>query len=172
MIRSEAIEKIVRRLNLNSGRVAALAQRCAESGLLPKANGRDIPDLGSLELARLFLAAVCDRGLGNAAATLAEFSKLTTENGVVLIDVLEALFAGRIAATGIRQAIFQLKPAGAVLIGEHHLRFGAAPSTDGAARHVIIPGNALAAIALEFQNLTPQQADDAIAIGRLDAALQ
>jgi hypothetical protein len=171
MIRSHAVEIIVRRLNLNAGRVAALSQRVAEAGLLPKANGRDIPDLGALELARLFLAAVVDRGLGSAAKSVTEFSALQTEQGVVLLDVLEGLIAGRIAATGIRQAIFQIQPACAVLIGESHLRFGAEPSTDGAARHVIVPGYTLAAIVLEFQNLTPQQADDAIVVGRLDAAL-
>jgi hypothetical protein len=171
MIRSEAVETIVRRLGLNAGRVAALAQRCADAGLLPRAQGRDVPDLGALELARLLLAATCDCGVGRAAATVTEFSALQTEQGVNLLDVLEGLIAGRIAATSIRSAVFQLKPAGAVLISEHHLRFGAAPSTDGAARHVIIPGNALAAITLELQNLTPEQADDAIVAGRLDAAL-
>jgi hypothetical protein len=138
---------------------------------LPKANGRDIPDLGALELARLFLCAVADKGLGNAASTTREYAALTTEQGVNLLDVMEGLFAGRISATSIRQMIIQLSPAGAVLLGEAHLQFGASLSTDGAAKHVIIPGDTLAAIALEFQNLTAEQADNAIALGRLSQAL-
>jgi hypothetical protein len=172
MLKSSACETVSRRLNLPTNRVAHLVQRASEAGLLPSARGSDRPDLGSLELARLFLAAVVDRGLGNAAATVSEFAALQTEQGVVLIDVLEALFAGRIAATGIRQAIFQLKPPGAVLIGEAHLRFGAGPSIDGAAKTVIVPGDTLACIAMEFQNLTSAQADAAILAGRLDAALR
>jgi hypothetical protein len=171
MIRSHAVEIVARRLGLNPGRVAALVQRCAEAGQLPKANGRDIPELGAMELSRLFLAAVCDRGLGGVASTVNEFSAIQTEQGVVLIDVLEALFSGRISATGIRSAIFQLNPPGAVLIGEHHLAFGASLKTDGAATHRIIPGASLACIALEFQGSTPEQADHTIAVSRLAAAL-
>ncbi len=171
MIRSEAVAIIVRRLGINPGRVAALVQRCADAHLLPKANGRSIPDLGALELARLFLAAVCDNGLGNAAATVTENSALQTERGVNLIDVLEGLFAGRASATAIRSAIFQLEPAGAVLIGSHYLAFGAPLSTAGAVKHVIIPGDSLAAIALEFRGYSPREADEAVAVGRLAAAL-
>lgn len=171
MIRSEAASIIVRRLGLNAGRVAALAQRVADAGLLPKANGRDIPDLGALELARLFICATADRGLGNAARSLQEFSALQTEQGVNLLDVLEGLFAGRIAATAIRSAIFQLQPAAAVLLGEAHLKFGAAIATDGAPTHRIVHGNTLGCIALEFQGLSAEQADNAVAVNRLAAAL-
>ncbi|HEY0220386.1 MAG TPA: hypothetical protein VGC26_11580, partial [Afipia sp.] len=67
MIRSQAVEIIARRLNLNAGRVAALAQRIAEAGLLPKARGRDIPSLGHAHLSKLLLCAIADRGLGEAA---------------------------------------------------------------------------------------------------------
>jgi hypothetical protein len=120
---------------------------------------------------RAFLAAVCDRGLGGVAATVTEFEALTTEAGVNLLDVIEALIAGRISATGIRHMIIQLAPAGVVLIGEAHLKFGAEQSTDGAAKTVIIPGASLACIALECQGSTPEQADQAIAVSRLAAAL-
>jgi hypothetical protein len=171
MLKSGACEVLSRQLNLPSSRVNHLVQRASEGGLLPSACGSARPDLGSMELGRLFLAAVCDRGLGKAAATVAEFSALTTERGVNLLDVIDAIFAGRIQATSIRSAIFQLKPAGAALLSEHHLQFGAALSTDGAAKHVIVPGTTIAAIALEFQGLTPEQADEAVAIAKLRAAL-
>ncbi len=171
MRKSEACAIVARRLNLSLSRVEALVQRASEAGLLPMARGSDRPDLGAMELARLFLASVCDRGLGNAAATVTEFSALQTDNGVVLLDVLEAQISGRIAATSIRSMVIQIQPAGATLISEHHLRFGAPQSTDGVAKHVIIPGDTLAAIALEFQGMLPEQADNAIAIGRLAAAL-
>jgi hypothetical protein len=171
MLKSGACETVSRRLNLPPNRVAHLVQRVSEAGLLPSARGSDRPDLGSLELAKLFLSAVCDRGLGNAAATVAEFASLRTEGGVNLLDVLEGLIAGRIPATSIRSAVFQLSPSGAVLISEHHLKFGASLSTDGAAKHVIVPGDALAAIALEFQGMLPQKADEFIALSRLSHAL-
>jgi hypothetical protein len=171
MIRSEAVAIIVRRLGLNPGRVAALVQRCADAGLLPKANGRAIPDLGSLELSRVFMAAVCDLGLGNAATAVTTFSGLRTDNGVVLGDVIEALIAGRAEAGNLRHLVLQLDPAGALLNGAHNLVFGAPLSTAGAARHVIITGDALSAICFEFQGHSPEQADNAIAVGRLAAAL-
>jgi hypothetical protein len=139
MIRSQAVEIVSRRLGLNAGRTAALVRRAADGGLLPKANGRDIPDLGSLEVGRLFLACVVDNGLGNAARSVQEFSALHTDHGVNLLDVLDGLIAGRIPATSIRSAIFQLRPAGVVLISEAHLRFGAPPSTDGAAKPSLCP---------------------------------
>jgi hypothetical protein len=171
MIRSTAVEIISRRLGLPAGRSTGLAQRAAEAGFLPRANGRDIPDLGALELAKLFLGVTCDRGLGGVGRAVSEFATLRTEQGVALIDVLEGLFAGRVAATAIRQLIIQLKPAGAALISEHHLKFGASLSNDGAAKHVIVPGDALAAIALEFQGMPPQKADEFIALNRLSIAL-
>jgi hypothetical protein len=171
MIRSQAVEIISRRLGLHAGRVAALVQRCADAHLLPKATGRSIPELGALELARLFLAAVCDNGLGNAATSVTEFSALQTERGVSLIDVFEGLFAGRASATAIRSAVFQLEPAGAVLIGGHHLAFGAPLSTGGAARHVIVPGASLSAICFELRGAEPDSADEQTAVARLSAAL-
>jgi hypothetical protein len=171
MRKTDACAIVARRLNLSAGRVGHLVQRVSEAGLLPSARGSDRPDLGALELVRLLLAAICDRGLGNAAATVSEFSALQTEQGVNLLDVLEGLVDGRVAASGIRSMVIQLQPAGVTLLSEHHLRFGAAPSTDGAAKTVIIPGDTLAAIALEFHGNSPEQADNAVAIGRLSQAL-
>ncbi|UPJ53334.1 hypothetical protein IVB30_19680 [Bradyrhizobium sp. 200] len=171
MLKSDACAIIARRLNLPMGRVGHLVQRASEAGLLPVARGSDRPDLGALELARLFLAAVCDNGLGRAAATVTEFSALTTERGVSLIDILESLFAGRISATGIRSAIFQIEPAVCVLIGEHHLQFGGSLATGGAATHTIIQGDTLAAICAELQGLSQKQADEFVALGRLSSAL-
>jgi hypothetical protein len=171
MLKSNACEAVSRRLGLPPGRVGHLVQRASEGGLLPSARGSSRPDLGSLELARLFLAVTCDAGLGKTAQTVREFSALSTDQGVNLLDVLEGLFAGRVAATSIRSAIFQIEPAVCVLIGEHHLQFGGALAAGGAATHTIIPGDTLAAIALEFRGHSPEQADNAIAVGRLAAAL-
>lgn len=135
------------------------------------ARGSDRPELGSLELARLFLAAVCDTGLAEAPANVTRFSQLRTEGGINLLDILEGVFSGRVPATSIRSLIFQLEPAGAVLISSAHLKFGSSISTDGAARHVVISGTALAGIVHEFMGETPEQADHAIAVSRLSAAL-
>jgi hypothetical protein len=54
--------------------------------------------------------------------------------------------------------------------GGHHLRFGA-PHAEGAAKQIVVPGSQLAAIALEFRGYSPREADEAVAVGRLAAAL-
>jgi hypothetical protein len=89
MVRSTAIEIISRRLNLNAGRLAALAQRASEAGELPKACGRSVPQLRPLDLAKLLLCAVADRGLGNASTSVREFAALRTDGGAALIDLLK-----------------------------------------------------------------------------------
>jgi hypothetical protein len=159
---------------LSLGRVNNLVQRVSEAGLLPRAVGSDRPDLGPLELSRLLLTAICDRGLGNAAASLREFEALQTDNGVVLLDVLEGIIRGAVATAGLVQqaTAFQLDPPGATIISAgHHLRFGAEQSITAAARTIIVPGDQLAAIALEFQGLKPNAADEAIAVSKLSRAL-
>jgi hypothetical protein len=174
MRKAEASAIVTRRLSLSPGRVNHLIQRVSEAGMLPVARGADIPDLGSIELVRLVLACICDKGLGNAASTVTAFEALQTPNGVNLADVLEAIILGHVPTVGlVRQAaIFQLNPPGATIVsGGHHLRFGAEQSTEAASRTTYIPGDQLAAIALEFQGLTPEQADEAIAVGRLSHAL-
>lgn len=173
MRKSEACAIVARRLGLSLSRVEALVQRASEAGLLPMARGSDRPDLGSFELVRLLLATLCDRGLGNAAATVREFESLRTDSGVALGDVIDGILAGRVDTTGIvhQALILQLQPAGATLVsGGVHLRFGA-PHSEGAARQVVVPGDALAAVALEFRGTDPRAADEAVAVGRLAAAL-
>jgi len=105
MVRSTATEIIARRLSLNSGRCAALAQRAAEAGELPKACGRSVPDLAPIGLAKLLLCAICDRGLGNAGASVREFAALSTEGDATLLDLIEGLMSGVVAASGIHSVI-------------------------------------------------------------------
>lgn len=173
MRKSEACAVVARRLGLSLSRTEALVQRASEASLLPMARGSDRPDLGSFELSRLLLAALCDRGLGNAAAAVTEFESLRTDTGVAFGDVLDGIISGRVAIAAIahQSLILQLNPAGATLVsGGIHLRFGA-PHAEGAAKQVVVPGAQLAAIALEFRGYTPRAADEAVAIGRLSAAL-
>ncbi len=173
MRKSEACAILARRLNLSLSRVEALVQRASEAGLLPVARGSDRPDLGSLELVRLFLAAVCDRGLGNAGAAVREFEALRTDNGVVLGDVLDGIISGRIDTAGIvnQALILQLSPPGATIIsGGVHLRFGA-PHAEGAAKQIVVPGNQLSTIAAEFRGATPDAADEMTLVAKLCAAL-
>jgi hypothetical protein len=173
MRKSEACAIVARRLNLSLSRVEALVQRASEAGLLPMARGSDRPDLGSLELSRLLLAAVADRGLGQAGATVQEFESLCTDNGVALGDVLDGIVSGRVEISGIihQALILQLQPAGATIVsGGVHLRFGA-PHAEGAAKQIVVPGPQLAGIALEFRGVDERAADEQVAIGRLAAAL-
>jgi hypothetical protein len=173
MRKSDACAIVARRLGLSLSRVEALVQRASEAGLLPMARGSDRPDLGSLELSRLFLAAVCDRGLGNAASAVRGFESLCTDTGLAFGDVLDSIFAGRVDVSAFANsaAIIQLQPPGASFVsGGQHFRFGA-PHSEGARKQVVIPGDALAAITLEFRGATPAAADEQVAISRLRAAL-
>jgi hypothetical protein len=173
MRKSEACAIVARRLNLSLSRVEALVQRVSEAGLLPRAVGSDRPDLGSLELSRLLLAAVCDRGLGNAGASVKEFEGLRTDTGVVLGDVLDGILSGRVDTAGIvhQSMILQMNPTGATIVsGGSHLRFGA-PHAEGAAKQIVIPGAQLAAIAAEFRGVKPDAADEMTAVAKLSAAL-
>jgi hypothetical protein len=174
MVRSEAIEVLSRRLSINPGRLAALAQRVADAGALPKARGRDIPALGPLDLAKLLICAIADRGLGSAPRSVAEYSALTASNGAILIDLVEGWVRGAVPLSGVRHLIVQTEPEPAATVISHggeHLNFGPDRSRDAAARTVIVPGNTLAAIAAEFRGASPHQADEAVAVAKLAAAL-
>lgn len=154
MVRSTAIEIIARYLSLNAGRVSALAQRAAEAGELPKACGRSVPDLAPIGLATLLLCSICDRGLGNAAASVREFAALATESGATLIDLIEGLMSGVVAASGIHSVILQLEPAAVSIITDAG-RFHYGPEREQAtAAHIItVPGTALRAIVNEFRDV-------------------
>jgi hypothetical protein len=152
MTRSKAIEIISRRLNINAGRLAALTQRAAEAGELPKAVGRSVPDLAPIGLAKLLLCAIADRGLGGAAASVREFSCLRTDGGATLIDLLEGLINGAVTTKSLHSIIVQLEPAAVTCINlAGRLHYGPTRSRDGAARVVVVPGSALRAIVAEFR---------------------
>ncbi|MBN8977219.1 MAG: hypothetical protein J0I08_12130 [Rhizobiales bacterium] len=174
MVRSTAIEVLARRLGLNVGRVAALAQRAAESGALPKARGRDVPDLGPLDLARLLLCAVADRGLGSVPQSVRAYSSLAANNGAILVDVVEGWIRGTVPISGVGHLVVQIEPEPAATIMSHggaHFDFGPERSRGAAARTVIVPGESLSAICHEFRGVTPDSADEMTAVGRLAAAL-
>ncbi len=171
MRKTEACAIVARKLNLPLGRVTHLVQRASEGGQLPMGRGGDRPDLSPLELARVLIAAICDRGLGAASQSVQEFSGLSTADGACLIDLLESMIAGHVPVTGLKSFVAQLDPPGvSVTTAGHHLRYGAS-HTEGSARHVVIRGEDLAASILEMQGLSPREADEAVAVGRLAAAL-
>lgn len=127
MIRSEAVSILSRRLNMNAGRAAALAQRCADAGLLQKARGRAVPPLRPRDFARLFLATVVDRGMAHAAATVTEFEALETKSGILLGDVIANILSGLVEPITYARGglIFHLRPASATLmINDARLNFG------------------------------------------------
>ena len=165
MIRSGALEALSRRLALNPGRAAALAQRAADSGALPKAAGRNIPELSARDLMRLLLAVTADRGLGNAAPTVLEFEELRTDDGIALGATLESIIRGDVSPAAYAHGglIFRLRPAGATLIANDvRLTFGAAVPEGRAAKSVSVPGAVLAAVALELRGYSPTEADTEI----------
>jgi len=174
MIRSEAIEVLSRRLGISPGRLAALAQRAADGGLLPKARGRGVPTLGHLHLSKILICAIADRGLARAPRSITDYSGLFARNGAVLIDLIEGWIRGAVPLSGVRHLIVQIEPEPAATIISHggeHLNFGPDRSRDAAARTVIVPGSTLAAIAAEFRGASPNQADEQVAVAKLAAAL-
>lgn len=152
MTRSKAIKVIARHLNLNRGRLAALSQRAAEAGELPKAVGRSVPDLSPADMARLLICAIADRGLGGAAASVREFAALRTVSGAVLADLVEGWMSGAVPVDGVHSLIIQLEPAAATIVtSASSLRYGAQREQGAAARIVTIPGSAIRAIVAEFR---------------------
>lgn len=170
MNKSEAAAILSRRLNINVGRANALLVSASDAGVLPKARGRDVPALSSLELAYIVLACVADRGIGVAGRSAREFADLRTPEGAVLVDLLEGMIAGVVPVTSLRSMVVQLDPPGVAVTAGDHLRFGA-NHTEGAAKQIVIRGDDLAAAILETRGMTPREADEAIAVGRLAAAL-
>ncbi len=171
MNKSDAARIIARRLGLNLGRVNALLVAASDAGILPKARGRDVPSLSSLDIAHLILVATCDKGIGVAGQSAREFAALQTSDGLVLADMLEAMIAGRASVSGLQSVIVQLQPAGvSVATAGTHFRFGA-DHAGGAAKQIVIRGDDLAATILEMRGLSPREADESVAVGRLAAAL-
>jgi hypothetical protein len=90
---------------------------------------------------------------------------------LVLVDLIEAWVSGRASVAGLQSVVVQLDPAGvSVTTAGAHFRFGA-DHAGGAAKQVVIRGADLAAAILEMQGQEPERADNAIAVGRLAAAL-
>lgn len=170
MVRSTAIEIIARHLNLNAGRVSALSQRAAEAGELPKAVGRSVPDLAPIGLAKLLLCAICDRGLGNAATSVREFAALRDDSGATLLDLIEGLMSGVVAASGIHSVILQLEPASATIVtSASRLHYGPEREQAAAAHVITVPGTALRAIVNEFRRVNASVAAPNAALDKATA---
>jgi hypothetical protein len=171
MLKSDATAIFTRRLGIPAGRAHHLVQRVSEAGLLPTTRGGERVHLSPLDLAHLLLAVVADRGLGSASQSVCEFAALQTTDGLVLADLLEAMIAGRANVSGLQSVVLQLDPPGvSVSTAAHHFRFGA-DHAGGAAKQIVIRGADLAAAILEMQGMPPDKADEAVAVGRLAAAL-
>lgn len=171
MNKSDAARILARRLGLNLGRVNALLVAASDAGVLRKARGRDVPEISSLEMAYVILAAIADRGIGVAGASVREFAALRSAEGLVLADLIESWVAGRASVAGLQSVVVQLEPAGvSVTTAGHHFRFGA-DHAGGAAKQVVVRGDDLAAAILEMRGATPREADEAVAVGRLATAL-
>lgn len=172
MIKTDAARTISRRLNLPYGRLNGLLVAASNYGVLPKGSGKYHPEMSTLHLVYVLLACIADRGIQVAGQSAKEFAQLQTSDGLVLADFLESAIVGRVSPANIKSAIFRLSPATVtILSGSAHLIFGAAETDDAAASSVLVPGTALAAICCEFRGMSPDEANNAIAVGRLAAAL-
>jgi hypothetical protein len=159
MNKSDAARIISRRLNLNLGRINALLVAASDAGVLPKARGRDVPRLSSLELAYVLLACLADRGIGVAGQSVREFAELRTESGAALIDLMESWVADTVSLSGLHSAIVQLQPAAVSIITDvGRLSYGPEREQATAAHVITVPGDALRAIIQEFRARAPHPA--------------
>ena len=132
--------------------------------MLPKARGRDVPRLTSLQLAYVLLACIADRGIGVAGQSVREFAALRTTSGAVLSDVIEGWMAGTVSVSGVHSAIIQLDPASvSIITGCGRLSYGPERDQAAAAHIITVPGDALREIVAELRGATPSEADAALA---------
>jgi hypothetical protein len=164
MNKSDAARIISRRLNLNLGRINALLVAASDAGVLPKASGRGVPQLSSLQLAYVLLACIADKGIGVAGQSVRGFAALSTTSGAVLVDLVSAWMSGDVPVSGVHSLIAQLSPASVTVITTAgRLHYGPERSQDSASRVVVVPGSALRAIISELRGASPHEADAAIA---------
>ncbi len=173
MRKSALMSVCARRLDIPEGRVRHLTTRATDAGLLPRAQGGAIPPMSPEDAATFLIAVLADRGLGNVPATVKEFSELSCGTET-LHSALTAIFAGGdptlAAASGL--LVLRLDPASAALTaGGHHRRYGPEPDDKSAGKTVFVPGQVLAAIALEFCGRSTDEADQLVALAQLSATI-
>lgn len=173
MRKSAATAIVARRLAVPEGRAASLVQRASEGGLLPTAQGSAVPDLSVADLVNVFLAIAADRGLGVTASSVQAFGSLTDGSGATLHSALSDLLShGPALAGAVNGAlIIRLDPASVSLtVAGVQRRFGPEPSPGSAGKHLAVPGQTLAAIGLELQGHSPDEADALVALARVSAS--
>ena len=155
MNKGAAARIISRRLNLNLGRTNALLVAASDAGVLPKARGRDVPQLSNIELAHVLLACVADRGIGVAGQSVREFAALRSDGGATLVDLLGGWMSGAVSTSRVHSAIIQLDPAGVTIVTESdRLSYGPERDQSTAAHIITVPGDALRAIINELRGNT------------------
>lgn len=170
MLKSVATQIVARRLGVAQGRAIALMQRASDDGCLPKAVGSTRPDLGPDDLALLFLAVAVDRGLGSAGASVRAYSDLQTADGTTLAGVLAGIIRSTTAAQATASGCMVVhldRPRVSLVTAGQHLVFGEPEPLGQAGRHVAIPGVALAAMAIELQGASPENADALAGLARI-----
>lgn len=164
MRRSQAVETIARRLRLSEGRITTLASRLADAGLIAKTLSRRYPpDLEPDEAVAILLAALTDKGIGAAPATVKAFGSLTDHHGRTLHDALVGILRSPGASTTGTMIVRLDPPSVTITIGPQHLRFGD-EAGDTPTSATLVPRGVLDAIALELAGASPEGADQTLAL--------
>lgn len=161
MTLSECVEILARRLNVNRGRTAAIANRLQHAGLVQIAEAKKSPpELAPDEFVALLLAVLTETGVATAAAHAADYAAMTSPEGYRLHETIVHVLRGQAQAGDI------IVRAGGVSanVNGAHVVFGQ-PAEDGTAR--FCTGATLSAIVAEFQGVTPGTADAVRAINRI-----
>lgn len=172
MRKTQAAEILARRLGTDARRIDTLCLRLAETGAFPRSDGsrRFPPELDPPHLARMIVVALSDQGLGRVHGAVRTIENLRDPEGNRLVDVLTSIIEGGSSIGSIARGhlIVRTEPAGAsIILDGQHVVFGAPPPETKPARAVGVPGNVLAAVALEFGGHSPKDADAIVALAQI-----
>lgn len=168
----EVVHLFSRRLGIKVGRVQAIAGRMQDNDMLSKTEGsRRFPlAISEPEVATLLIALLGEAGIATGPATATTFGALYAETGERFDVFLADLLFGPQRA--VRHLMVRQNPPGvSVIVDGRHVLFGEPPSRTNASPARIVAGETISAIAAELQGQSPEQADAAAELARLQLSL-
>lgn len=167
--KSKFSDVLVLRLGLRRGRLNSLVQRAAELGQLPMAVGTHYPQLEPVELARMLLLGICDRGLASAGSVIVKYGGLPGRGATLEQSLGHALTRALFAPScgGLEIHTNDDEPYAVLSTitadGPRIMIFGEMPEVESVDRLVNISGVVLFAIASEVAGRSAVDVDAMLA---------
>jgi hypothetical protein len=162
MRKRQAAIMISRHLGVKLTRLINIMQRLAESGLLPTSHGPPFPQVSPVEVARMLLAAVVDRGIAAAPATVARFGGMLGRGSNLEDAIGHSLLRPQTLVPSKSSLIIH---SGSALLttsqpeGRRTSVFGEIDDEEPVGRIVQVSGAALRGIAEEFGGMSSAEVD-------------